>query len=216
MAELRLEDIVGFFVAGGILLLIGLAGVLLYVLWPQIRLFVGALGARHFNGDWWTDTLEWIADQRESPYTSADANDRIMSGDDARGTGSALLRTGTQGGSDERFYGTRTTPVQHLAEVTFDDVCDFLLDHNLTDEEGVDLLALAKRKSGYFLSANNIRDRVGGSDAEVKARVRKWRGEPIPAKAPAKAEPPVSPIAGRPYDPKQFHSDNPELQYVEP
>lgn len=65
MAELRLEDIVGFFVAGGILLLLGLACILLYVLWPQIVAISRAFWARHFNSDWWADFLDWVADRRE-------------------------------------------------------------------------------------------------------------------------------------------------------
>lgn len=162
----------------------------------------------------------WYETNKDRAVNRYEDYEEYESGGDAgseqQRPGSENARTGTQGGSEGRFYGTRTAPVQAEHEITFEDVRNFLLDHNLTDEEGVDLFTLAKRKSGPFLSANKIRDVVGGSDAEIKARVRKWRGDGVKPSAPPKPEPPVSPIAQRPYDPKLFHSDNPELQYQSP
>lgn len=64
-------------------------------------------------------------------------------------------------------------------------------------------------------SANDIVRTIGGTRQEVLdwvAIIRpRDRVEPVP-EAPAAA----SPIAGRPYDPSLFHSDNPDLQYQEP
>lgn len=214
MDELRLEDLLAFGLTCVVILAAGAAVVLLYYFWPQIAMFFRAIFTRHFNRGWWDDMLVWVADQGVRDYEDGnEAVDKrptcIMSN---RSAGHERFRTGTQGGFEERFYGTRTAPVREDREVTFEDVRTFLLDNNLTDEDAVDLFTLAKRKTGYFLSANKIRDTVGGSDAEVKNQVRKWRGEGV-----KQAPPSVSPIAGRPIPTAvRFHSDNPELEYQAP
>jgi hypothetical protein len=66
--------------------------------------------------------------------------------------------------------------------VNFDAVLAWVLDNNLTDEQGIALIAAAHRLPGdYFLSANKIRDGVGGSRDEVLAQVAALRPRP-PAK----------------------------------
>ena len=52
----------------------------------------------------------------------------------------------------------------------------YLTDHALTDDEAVILLALIRRTDGNdLLSANKIRDIVGGNEGKVKAKVAAHR-----------------------------------------
>lgn len=67
--------------------------------------------------------------------------------------------------------------------LNFEGVLDFLKRHNLTDEQAIDLLTVARRESGDLLSANKIRDIVGGNEAQVKARVAQHRPRHKPAPA---------------------------------
>lgn len=68
----------------------------------------------------------------------------------------------------------------------FESVYAFLTQHNLTDEQAIIMLSVMRRLSGDdLLSANKIRDIVGGSDAVVKfevAKHRKPRHKPQPLK----------------------------------
>lgn len=65
---------------------------------------------------------------------------------------------------------------------TFEVVKAYLTDRTLTDDEAIELLALARRSNGDdLLSANKIRDIVGGNEGKVKAHVaahRKPRPKP--------------------------------------
>jgi hypothetical protein len=85
--------------------------------------------------------------------------------------------------------GVVVPPQQHQSALelvpNFQAVKTYLTDHTLTDEEAIELLALARRSSGDdLLSANKIRDIVGGNEGKVKAHVaahRKPRPKPRPA-----------------------------------
>lgn len=74
----------------------------------------------------------------------------------------------------------------------FEDVLDYLRRHNLTDEQAIDLLTLAKRETGDLLSANKIRDIVGGNEADVKRRVASHRPKPATPKPSARLERPAN------------------------
>lgn len=78
-------------------------------------------------------------------------------------------------------------PQQHQVEpalvLGFEGLIDYLKGHNLTDEQVIDLLALMRRDAGDLLSANKIRDIVGGNEAAVKARVAAWRPKPEPPRS---------------------------------
>lgn len=69
----------------------------------------------------------------------------------------------------------------------FEILRDYLGSHNLTDEQAITILALMRKQNGdTYLSANKIRDTVGGADADVKARVAELRPRPAtppPAKS---------------------------------
>jgi hypothetical protein len=80
---------------------------------------------------------------------------------------------------------------------------------NLTDREGVLWLARKKTVDGkWAMSANAIYDVVKGNRNEVLGWIREARAE--------EAQPAtVTPYAGRPYDPKQYH-DDPSLAYEAP
>ena len=72
----------------------------------------------------------------------------------------------------------------------FANIQDFLSSHNLTDEQAITILALMRRPNGdVFLSANKIRDTVGGADKDVKDHVAALRPKPpqprLPLKRPA-------------------------------
>lgn len=68
----------------------------------------------------------------------------------------------------------------------------YLARHNLTPDEAIDLLAILRWEDGdYLLSANKIRDVVGGADAVVKAQVASHRPK-LPAKPSARLERPAN------------------------
>jgi hypothetical protein len=97
----------------------------------------------------------------------------------APGTGSAGDQTGASTGS------VQTVPPQQrqlepALVPSFEAVIEYLKQHNLTDEQAIDMLALMRRDAGDLLSANKIRDVVGGNEAAVKARVAAWRSTPQP------------------------------------
>lgn len=72
-------------------------------------------------------------------------------------------------------------------------VLAFLSRHNLSDEQAIDLLTELRREDGeYLISANKIRDVVGGNEAIVKARVASRRPKPPVPKASGRIERPVN------------------------
>lgn len=79
----------------------------------------------------------------------------------------------------------------------------------LTERAIVSWLAALKMADSYRYSANKIYTLVGGNRNDVMAWVRSVRGDEPPA-APA-----ITPIAGRPYDPRAY-ADDPALAYEEP
>lgn len=93
-----------------------------------------------------------------------------------------------EGGSDESEGGSGTSsaepvlPQQNQLEPElvrdFEAVKTFLSSHNLSDDEAVILLAVLRRNGDYLISANKIRDVVGGSDAQIKAQVAAIRPRP--------------------------------------
>lgn len=72
-------------------------------------------------------------------------------------------------------------------------VKDYLTDHTLTDEEAIELLALARRSNGDdLISANKIRDIVGGNESKVKAHVAAHRKPRPKPRQVARIERPVN------------------------
>lgn len=104
-------------------------------------------------------------------------------------------------GSDYDNAGADTSsaravpPQQHQSAselvLDFDSVLDYLRRHKLTDEQAIDLLTLATREEGDLLSANKIRDIVGGNEAAVKARVASHRPK-APARPSSRLERPAN------------------------
>lgn len=94
---------------------------------------------------------------------------------------------------DAAGSGTGSTdpvpPQQHQAAPApapdFDAVLAYLTRHKLNDEQAIDLLTVARRESGYLLSANKIREVAGGNEATVKARVARGRPRPPEPRASA-------------------------------
>lgn len=69
----------------------------------------------------------------------------------------------------------------------------YLKQHNASDPDLVDILALLRRSNGdNLISANKIRDIVGGNEAEVKARVAALRPKPPQPKAQGRIERPAN------------------------
>lgn len=63
--------------------------------------------------------------------------------------------------------------------VSFEDVRMWIAEHNMTDEQAVILFATAHRQpDDFFLSANKIRDGIGGARDEVLAKVAQCRPRP--------------------------------------
>ena len=73
----------------------------------------------------------------------------------------------------------------------FELIISYLQRHNLTDDEAIDLFAVAHRESGDLLSANKIREIVGGNEAAVKARVARYRPKPPQPKPSPRLERPA-------------------------
>lgn len=103
----------------------------------------------------------------------------------------SVVRSGPPPTSD----GPRTSPVLVVRPDTdqvkpepvrnFQDVVDFLKKHNLTDEQLIAVYAVIHRAADdYPLSANKIRDVVGGTRDEVLALVSSYRPKP-PAPKPS-------------------------------
>lgn len=98
----------------------------------------------------------------------------------------------SRGGAEDEYDGAGTEAAivvpaqQHQAALElvpdFETIKSYLTDHTLTDEQAIELLALARRSTGDdLLSANKIRDIVGGNEGKVKAHVaahRKPRPKP--------------------------------------
>lgn len=106
-------------------------------------------------------------------------------------------------GAEDDYAGAGTgadwavPPQQHQAASElvpdFLMVKDYLTDHTLTDEEAIELLALARRSNGDdLISANKIRDIVGGNEAKVKAHVAAHRKPRPKPRAIARIERPVN------------------------
>jgi hypothetical protein len=94
--------------------------------------------------------------------------------------------------SDWNGAGSNGTVLPHQNQenqnrnANFETIKNYFTQHNLSDEQCIIILALMRRMSGDdLLSANKIRDVVGGADAVVKAQVSALRPKKIPAKPPA-------------------------------
>jgi hypothetical protein len=92
--------------------------------------------------------------------------------------------------------GTVVPAQQHQSALelvpNFEVVKAYLTDHTLTDEQAIELLALARRSSGDdLLSANKIRDIVGGNEGKVKAHVAAHRKPRPKPKAAQRLERPI-------------------------
>jgi hypothetical protein len=110
----------------------------------------------------------------------------------------------SEAGSEPTLPGSRTgfddpvLPQQNQVKpelvFEFSHLLDFLSRHNLSEGEAIALLARMRRSNGidYYLSANRIRDVVGGADAAVKAEVAKHRPKPAVPKPPARLERPAN------------------------
>jgi len=108
-------------------------------------------------------------------------------------------RTGAEPSGDGSGIGavSPVPPRQHQAASElvpdFDAVLRFLEEHNLTDEQLIAVYAIPHRTpDDYPLSANRIRDAVGGNEAAVKAQVAARRPKPRAPKLRAHLDRPVS------------------------
>jgi hypothetical protein len=101
------------------------------------------------------------------------------SGDGSRGH-SASFDSGSQRFAPPVF--AQQNQENQNQNATIDDIIDLTYTSPLTDQQAITILALMRRENGdYFLSANKIRDIVGGADATVKAEVAALRPkEPTP------------------------------------
>lgn len=109
----------------------------------------------------------------------------------------------SRGGTPMLGAGPRTGPVmlvrgqqdQEGPEPVrdFDMVLEYLTRHNLTDDELIAVYAVSHRDGDdYPLSANKIREAVGGAREDVLAAVAAYRPKPAPAKPSARLERPAN------------------------
>lgn len=165
MAELRLEHILGFVIALGILVVVGLGGMLIYVLLPQIIAFSRAFWARNFNADWWANTLEWIADRREgvSDYEGAQerqAEHRPAPAHMSSQQPAPRQRIGAVPGTD-----TKGTVPGGTAPI------------DLTYDEAVRTAAAIKVNGKWWMSGKKLYSVVGGNHARFLEIVSEVRGD---------------------------------------
>lgn len=92
--------------------------------------------------------------------------------------GSGIHRAGSGTGSDGPVPRQQHQAAPELV-LDFQAVLDYLKRHNLTDEQVIDVYAVTHREQDYPLSANKIRDVVGGNEKDVKARVAGHRPKPV-------------------------------------
>lgn len=100
------------------------------------------------------------------------------------------LQEGWRGSLERARNGPRTSPRVMVRPdtdqispdrtgVSLDQVAEFLRQHNLTDEQLIMIYALPHRApDDYPMSANKIRDAVGGSRDEVLAAIAAHRPKP--------------------------------------
>jgi hypothetical protein len=106
--------------------------------------------------------------------------------------GAETVLTGSSTGSAPvvlpRQHQVASAPV-----LDFEAVLTFLTEHNLTDEQAIDLFATAHRApDDYFISANKLRDAIGGNEAAVKARVASRRPKPPTPRPAARLDRPAN------------------------
>lgn len=134
--------------------------------------------------EWWYEGIERAEERRRVRHSR---NNIPSSG------GSTNARPGADTGAKS------VVPAQqHQAEpelvLDFDRVLAFLSEHNLTDEQAIAIYSVVHRgPDDYPLSANKIRDAVGGNEAAVKAQVADRRPRKAqPAKPSARLERPAN------------------------
>ncbi len=131
------------------------------------------------------------AQARDYARYEAKQQRRAMSSYDG---GSHADRSGFEGGSEwfaEPVPGQQNQENQNQ-NATIEDIINLTYTSAITDQQALTILALMRRENGdYFLSANKIRDIVGGADAAVKAEVAALRpSKPTPPPARSIARPP--------------------------
>ena len=129
---------------------------------------------------WWSGRSVKRLDRRERA---------IMS----RGAGSRFDRAGADTGSAPLVPRQQNQAAPELVP-DFGGVITFLSRHNnAAPDDLIDVLSVLQRPDGeYLLSANKIREIVGGNEAAVKARVAGHRPKAAAAKPAARLERPAS------------------------
>lgn len=108
----------------------------------------------------------------------------------SRDTGSEIDRGGSQT-SPSVLVRSQQDQVPEDWTASFEDVQKWVAEHNMTDEQAVILFATAHRQpDDFFLSANKIRDGVGGSRDAVLAQVAQCRPKPKPPRPSPRLERP--------------------------
>lgn len=108
----------------------------------------------------------------------------------SRSAGGSPLDRASSPAETRRF--TTPVPAQQNQEnqnqnATIEDIISLTYTGPVTDQQALTILALMRRENGeYFVSANKIRDIVGGADATVKAEVAALRPHK-PTKPPARS-----------------------------
>jgi hypothetical protein len=152
---------------GDVITYICLAIALWYVPRYLVRVYVPGFGP--WLRAWWQrglDVQRARYEQRAVAYGLRDMSSQ--SGSEAvpagSGTGSAAVVLPQQNQENRELVRNLT------------DVIAFLDRQNLTSDEAAAILSVLRRSDDdYFLSANKIRDVVGGADAAVKAQVAAYR-----------------------------------------
>lgn len=160
MQDFGLEDVAW---ALGSLVIVSIIG----ILWRERAVIVSSLSRG------WATSLDRARQQkaaREELYGYVQSGELAESHQNGTGSVGPVLSQQNQESQNQN--------------ATFEMFADYLSEHNLSDEQLITVLALLRRLNGDdLLSANKIRDTVGGADATVKALIaphRKPRPRPKP------------------------------------
>lgn len=172
MEKMRLEDF-GYILSGLLIIVLSVVAIAAAVqAWPYVRGFTVALFHRYINAEAWQRLVTRVADLPAEPSVNRFTSS-VMDG-------AAVVPSGSGTGADKAV-----PPQQHqvapASVLTFDDAISFLKRHKFESaDELIDVLSVLQRDGKPLISANKIREIIGGNEAAVKARVATHRKQEPP------------------------------------
>lgn len=181
MDKMRLEDF-GYILSGLLIIVLSVVAIAAAVqAWPYVRGFTVALFHRYINAEAWQRLVTRVADLPAEPSVNRFQTDKPITSSVM--DGAAVVPSGSSTGADKAV-----PPQQHqvapASVLTFDDAISFLKRHKFESaDELIDVLSVLQRDGKPLISANKIREIIGGNEAAVKARVATHRRQEPPPSA---------------------------------